>query len=333
MNLEDIVGEEGLQQDEWSLSKPSFGEEGQLEVVGWSGKRKTHKYYVLRCSKCSQDSELFGEGYFRRLKGNLVSGQAPCGCSKKPQWSKEQYSVLCSRKAKEFGYTFLGFEEEWKGAYTKIRMLCPKHGEWNTGNTNDLINGGRGCPGCKADKLGENSTKPDDVMIASFFASSAFHPDTKFWRSGRKKVDGYKGYWFMSCPDCAEIGEATSNNLQQGKRPCACNMHRPQECYINWIIDDYNIIAIKFGVARDSKQRIKQQNSKSVYTLKQHSIYTFPSVQQCKSAELECKQTLETRVISRTELPDGWSETTWVYNLDKIVEIYERNGGVRQENT
>jgi hypothetical protein len=28
---------------------------------------------------------------------------------------------------------------------------------------------------------------------------------------------------------------------------------------------------------------------------------------------------------------DGWSETTWVYNLERIIEIYERNGGIIHE--
>ena len=64
MNLEDVLDPEyGLQQDAWSLSKPTFGEEGQLEVVGWSGIQGRIKLYVLKCDKCSQGSELFGEGY------------------------------------------------------------------------------------------------------------------------------------------------------------------------------------------------------------------------------------------------------------------------------
>ena len=85
MNLEDVIDPEtvnsvhALQQDEWSLSKPTFGEEGQLEVVGWSGKRagRNDKFYVGRCTKCSQDSELFGEGYFRSLKVNLIQKSLP----------------------------------------------------------------------------------------------------------------------------------------------------------------------------------------------------------------------------------------------------------------
>ena len=68
MNLEDLIDENGLQQDEWSLSRPTFGETGQLEVVGWSGKNKKGKgakYYIVMCSKCSSDSELFNGGYFK----------------------------------------------------------------------------------------------------------------------------------------------------------------------------------------------------------------------------------------------------------------------------
>ena len=35
-NLEDLIDPEyGLQQDEWSLTRPRFGTEGQLEVIGW----------------------------------------------------------------------------------------------------------------------------------------------------------------------------------------------------------------------------------------------------------------------------------------------------------
>ena len=42
-----------------------------------------------------------------------------------------------------------------------------------------------------------------------------------------------------------------------------------------------------------------------------------------------CRRELDCGVLSKEEFPDGYTETTWVYNLDKIVEIYERNGGVK----
>ncbi|MGL5012968.1 MAG: GIY-YIG nuclease family protein [Bacteroidales bacterium] len=189
-----------------------------------------------------------------------------------------------------------------------------------------------GCPWCKAETISEANTKPDDEMIACFLATGAFNQDTKFWRSERKNKEGHRGYWYMSCPECGETGESASNNLQKGKRPCACSPMRQQECYINWLVDEYNnAIAIKFGIANNSKQRIKEQNRFSAYNIKQHSVYTFPSVEQCKKAEREYRQELETGVVLKRDMKDGYTETTWTYNIDKIIEIYERNGGILNE--
>lgn len=328
MNLEDLVDQDGLQQDEWSLTAPSFGEEGQLTVIGWSGRIGSNKLYILKCRKCNQDSELFAGGYFKSQKTHLVKGQIPCGCAFNPKWSKDQYVTRCKRKATEIGYKFLGFVGEWKGANTKIRMLCGKHGEWRSGIITHLLHQGDGCPLCKAEISSSSNTKPDEVMIQSFFASGAFHPDTKFSRSSRENRLGYTPYWHVSCPECGETCDSHCGNLQRGSRPCACSKHRQQEAYINWLIDDNNTaIAIKFGIANNSAARIKQQDSKSIYTLKQHSIHQFPSVQQCKKAERECLQELECGVVLKCDMGDGYSETTYVYNLEKITEIFERNGG------
>ena len=281
-------------------------------------------------------------------------------------------------------------------------MLCEKHGEWSSGVIHNLISNGRACPECGAEAVRKAKTKPDNVMIASFLASKAFHPDTQFWRSERKdshgravywyvscpvcssigesqgsdlqkggrpckcgrdsigrarkpddvmiasfheakafhpdtkfwrseRLDGrgYTSYWHMSCPECGEVGESTTGHLQAGCRPCACSPMRQQECYINWVVDEHNnAVGIKFGIARDSKQRIKNQNRQSVYEVRQHQVYHFPSVASCKQAERECKKELETGVVLKRDMPDGWTETTWSYNIGKVKSIYERNGGV-----
>jgi len=171
--------------------------------------------------------------------------------------------------------------------------------------------------------------KPDDVMITSFFASGAFHPDTKFWRSERRNSKGYSAYWHVACPVCAQLGESLTGDLQLGQRPCGCSKQRQQEAYINWVVDVGDTVAIKFGIARDSKQRIKSQDRQSIYEVRQHQVYTFPDVASCKKAEQECKQTLYCGVIPKEEMSDGYTETTYVYNLDKIIQIYKKHGGVK----
>lgn len=327
MDLAEVINTNGLQQDDYSQSGITFGSTGQLSIVGHDGGKSWNKYYILKCSKCSQDSDLFGEGYFRGQKGSIIKGRIPCGCSNNHQWSQEQYSVRCSRKAKELGYTFLGFVGEWKGYVTKIEMLCDKHGKWDSCIINNLINNGYGCPGCRTDTI----TKPEGVMIQSFIDSGAFHPDTEFYRSKRRNKSGRDVYWYVYCPECGEVGEATSGHLQRGSRPCFCSPNRQQECYINWLIDEHNTaVAIKFGIAIDSNRRAKSQNSRSVYTIRQHAVYTFQDIPSCKKAERACLQELECGIVLKRDMPDGYTETTWVYNLEKIIEIYERNGGIKK---
>lgn len=329
MNLEDLVDENGLQQDEWSVTAPTFGKDVQLTVVGWSGRSfGGYKFYIVKCNECSQDRELFGGGYFRIPKGGLLRGGIPCGCSKKPEWSLDQYTVLCSRKGAELGYKFLGFAEQWVGNGTKIHMFCEKHGEWSSGVIKTLINLGYGCPKCGEDSAALANTKSDDIIIQSFFASGAFHPSTEFWKSERTTPTGSKCYWHSYCPECMEYGESCAGDLQKGYRACGCSKMRQKEAYINLVMDDETVIAIKFGIARNSEQRVKNQNRLTTYKLLQSSVYLFPSVESCKKAERECRQELECGVVLKRDMKDGYTETTWLSNLEKIIEIYQRNGGI-----
>lgn len=337
MNLEEVLDPEyGLQQDEWSLTKPTFGDEGQLQVIGWSGRNKTvngAKYYVLKCMGCLADEDLFGESYFKSTKRHLTEGKLPCGCGRSPRWSISQYSVLCRRKAEELGYIFSGFNGGWSSGQTKIKMICTLHGHWESATIHSLMMG-RGCPVCaigiRVKHAVNRNTIEDNLVIKSLYDTGHFHPKTEFWRSNREDIRGNKtSYWFMHCPECGETGEATKRSLLLGCKSCGCSIHNQKEAYINLIKDFQNqVIALKFGIARNSSQRAKQQNAKSVYELHQYQVYKFPDVASCKKAERECKKELECGVVLKRDMPDGYSETTWVYNLDKIREIYERNGGI-----
>lgn len=331
MDLENLIDPEyGLRQDDFSQSRPRYGDGDHLEIIGWSGRNRSNKLYIVRCGKCAKDPELFGEGFFRSSKGNMEAGQIPCGCSKSPNWSREQLFIRCTRKAQELGHEFLGFDGDWMAIRTKVTMYCKRHGEWSSSNIDNLLNGDRGCPGCKVETLSKLYKKPDEIMVENFLSTGAFHPETKFWRSERLNSFGRKSHWFMSCPECEQIGEATHSDLNRGQRPCGCSKQRQQECYINWVKDGETPVVIKFGMATNSLRRVRQQNSKSVYKISAYLVYTFPDVSSCKKAERECKQELECAILPKEEIPDGWTETTWIYNLDKIIEIYERNGGVKK---
>lgn len=209
------------------LTGERFGVDGHLEVMGWSGSRMANGVELLSvyCHTCAKDTELFGNGLFKTSLANLKSGCIPCGCSKRPSWTKEQYTIRVSRKCKDLGFIFNGFVGRWAGIDTKVSIKDVDGEIRETSSIDRLI----------SNKMGNGKsggiTKPDEVMSASFMSSGTFHEGTKFWRvpSSRKEQT-----WAMSCPICSSdkyvvaglcsgVFTSVAGSLQQGLFPCRCS--------------------------------------------------------------------------------------------------------------
>jgi hypothetical protein len=131
---------------------------------------------------------------------------------------------------------------------------------------------------------------------------------------------------------CGENARSRSCSLIRGRIPCGCSPQRQKIAYINKILDSSDeLIALKFGIATDPSKRVKDQNLHSSFIVENYLTFYFESVESCKKAERECLQELVCGVVLRRDFPDGYTETTWPYNLKRIIEIYERNGGVLNE--
>lgn len=101
------------------------------------------------------------------------------------------------------------------------------------------------------------------------------------------------------------------------------------QAYVNIVFDSDSAVALKIGIAKDYRVRIKQQNLKSIFHCENLGVWEFSSVHICRLAEEECKQTLKTGVLSAREMKDGWTETVSVLDLEKVIAIYEKHGGKR----
>lgn len=309
-----------------SFSGLLFGEENQITVLGHyqEGYKKT---YIVCCSICNQDVELFNKGMFTTSRGHLKSGKLPCGCSKVPKWNTDQQFIRVLRACSAMGYELITdlSNLDYKDQSTKITVLCKLHGKRTVPISS--ITKLRKCRKCVDDDNSISNRKSDCEMIKNFMSSGAFHEDTVFFRSDRKTTQGSKNYWWVDCPVCNSSGEALSGDLKKGNQPCECIKNQRQS-YINLVADGDLPIAIKFGIAKDYKSRIPRQSKHSAYDIENLKAWHFPTKESCILAELECKQTLECGVVSRQDMPDGFSETTHVYNLDKISEIFEKHGGI-----
>lgn len=314
--------------DDYSGTK--LGENDHLEVIGWAGRNRTHKRYVIHCTVCEKDTDLYGDGYFTNLKADLEIGKLPCGCAKSSRKNEAQLKVLVERALLGTDCKFLGWVGRFEGVKTRCTLYCTEHGEWESSRASQVIyNNIVGCPKCGHNRIADARRLPDYVMIDKFMRSEAFHERTSFERSSRLNKRGYSIYWDVTCDKCDTTYSSNYTNLIAGKVGCNCGTHNYKYCYINLIRDGNDFIAVKFGVSKDKRRRQKEQDRVSIYCIEPYGVWEFNSKQACKLAENECLSTLFCGVVSRQEVPDGWSETTYTYNLDKIIRIYETYGGVR----
>lgn len=136
------------------------------------------------------------------------------------------------------------------------------------------------------------------------------------------------GYFNYRCPEHGiQIGRL--GTLERGCGCPACAGNNQKQCYINTVYDNLTPMAIKFGIAKNSDKRIKIQNYRNLLQMGQSAVYEFKTVKACKDAEKACKQELKCGVLSKRELKDGHTETVSLLDLEKVIAIYERFGGVK----
>lgn len=301
-----------------------FPDQPSLELLGHARCPDSgYFHYYVKCWKCLEDPELFGDAIFRTTKQALDQGIVSCGCSSRRNWTEEQWVVLVSRKAQDLGISFVSWYGEYNKSATLCSLSCNKHGIWNTTSIAHLISLSRSCPECANDK----KSKPTNKAI-DFMNTGKYHPDTKFVKVGKKP--GMQGFfWNVTCPECNTSVDVRSGCLKSGVVACDCNnLKNQKEAYIHIIYDEGIPIALKFGITCNTKRRFANQRSACTLTLENHSIYKFEDRFDCALAEKVCKQSLICGILTKEYFGDGYTETTDIRNLEYIVKVFQGHGGV-----
>lgn len=292
--------------------------------------RSNSRIILVQCEVCEKDPELYGEGIFKVYKSNLYKGNSPCGCGSGFKYSESQTAVILSRLAKERGFIFEGFKEfvEKRVVDSRCLVACKSHGIWET--SVGSFKRGSGCPECFKEFIGDFNRKPDEEMVESFQAKGKYPEGTTFKRSNRTNGKGWKQYWEVSCPVCETSVTAYAGSIQDGVISCGCGKALQTYAYISTIQKVGSPIALKFGVTRNPEKRAKSVREKIAFVYEVLEYWIFPNSDLCKAAEREVKARLKTCVISKEEMPDGYTETTHLKNIDFIRDIYEEFSGNRK---
>lgn len=302
----------------------TFGPHSQLIVKGHIREGKYTKKHVVYCSVCSADPELFWGGLFLTYMSHLSSGKLPCGCSTTPKWEEDQFQVKYERFL--FSNNLKGLTQgPFQGQKTLVTYYCPQHGPRSTSFAKIMCGEGR-CGGCSPKKL---ATKENSIMVDKFMSMGGYPQGTTFSRSLRKTSQGARNYWHTCCGVCGENGEVATSDLKRGNRWCSCGLKDRVLAYIHLVTGDGGEpLALKFGVTSNHQERLYRQNLRSPYKVEALGVWKFESYIDCRDAERSCLNNLQTGVLTKEEMPDGFTETTLTSNYSFIEDIYTNFGGL-----
>ena len=166
------------------------------------------------------------------------------------------------------------------------------------------------------------------------------------YRNKPEWVETYNAEWIhhngksgFLCRGCGEHFEAHRRDSKYCTNACRLKAYKerpkvekpivlPYYTYINILYDGALEVAVKFGIEKVKSTRHITQNRSCVYEVRPHSCYRLPSRAVAYKAETECRRAFDCKIIPKSAMPDGYTETTYCYNIDKIRAIYEKHGGV-----
>lgn len=206
-----------------------------LTIVSLSDERRGGECdYIIECSKCSRDEELWPYGSIKQRKRYFLGDILSCGCSPATRWKSWQYAIMIKRECIKRGYTLIDDEGVRYIGKTKLNLKDNKSGiKWNTTDVNNFLQGKCG----KELGLIKSSASrliPHARYIEDFKSTGKFPNGAVFTKNNERASNiGRRYYWDVYCPVCSNDeyvqagvcdGIFTSHvtSLKNGNLPCRC---------------------------------------------------------------------------------------------------------------
>lgn len=238
------------------------------------------------------------------------------GCGKCGGTSRLTNAEFIDKAKRIHGNRYSYESVDYKSNSSKVKILCKEHGYFYQVANTHLA--GSGCRICAGNNYMGNI---DDFTHMANKEHSGKYDYSRFIYSGNKSKS------VIICPIHGDFEQSPNQHLRGSGCP-SCSGVDAKYAYIHSIIDFTGVV--KFGISKNPARRIESQLRKANFDSELIGVWRFPSYEMCRNAENECKRLLNTCVLTKREMPDGYTETTHSYNVDKIIEIYEKNGGYRK---
>jgi hypothetical protein len=201
---------------------------------------------------------------------------------------------------------------------TKVTIICPIHSDFI--QTPDAHLHGKGCTKCGLAKLQKlNSSGAEKFIKSAEKLHSNFYDYSKVeYINNRTKVS-------VGCPSHGYFSVSPSNHLKgKGCPSCAKSGYDPFKEGSFYILSVGEEV-IKFGITRVIERRLKDIQNDSVYPIS--VLYRFDfidgSIPRAIENTILQDSSIIKEVVARADMKQGYTETTYLYNLPKILRIVE----------
>lgn len=259
-------------------------------------------------------------GDFEKSPANHLRGQGCQVCAGKGRSNTASFIRDAQEiHGEKYDYSIV----EYKGLHIPVKIVCPIHGVFEQTPARHLLQR-NGCRACGM--ILTQTTKA--AKNAESFVSKAQDVHGKVYDYKHVEYAGRYSYVKIVCPEHGPFNQQVRVHLKGHGCPF-CAGHDQKQSYINSVFDENILVAIKIGISKKWRRRMVGQNRLNLFRSENLGVWEYKTVKACKDAERECKKTLRTGVLSIREMKDGWSETVSVLDLEKVIAIYEKHGGVR----
>lgn len=188
------------------------------------GSISTGKSYIVACSVCSSDSELWPEIHMNRT--SVRDEKLSCSCSAKVNYTMRQQILRASRKAKEICVRIDEIKKSKTARTSTVKTYCLKHNEENECRISTLLERKYCCSIGAVEAVQRERKIGDEEATNIFMSSGRFTHGTYFVRSESRRL------WDVHCPKCksdeyakagiSSVWTSSTSGLCGNANPCRC---------------------------------------------------------------------------------------------------------------
>ena len=310
----------------------------------WDGESKQGSVKMLSyvCEKCCDDVNLGVvlaniSGKILCRKSHINKGTLPCGCSpNRPlalrklgldeyvgstfKVSNTTYTVLAEARKNSCGNSYYEYLchicTEDKELYPQDYKMLALKGNINKGELPCS------CP----NTIGNLYQRRGEILIqrsCDKLNDTFIKIINNLWVGANTNIS-------LSCENGHTYSRLVKDYIYTNSRGCPeCSIDNMRFAYIHNIVNREDVISIKCGITNDPLRRFKRQNSKCIFDMEVMGVWEFPNHKACRDAENMIKGTYQRFIMTKIQMPDGFTETFLPQDCAGILTVYEKYGGVR----